>query len=163
MPSDKTGRNLFVCIPPDHMRNDLPSAVSLTRLAGIDRIDAALCNPTERMVYVSVVDDTGNTVTLPCFGVRTDVNKVVLMAHRIGRPDKTVVDMPFQTEFFVRWRDGLVTKESFWHGLVLDYGPSQTGADLYSDGTIEEIEWPGYRGTKGARWFRTKAEAEAKP
>lgn len=163
MPNEKIGENLFVCIPPDHMRDDLPSAVSLTRLAGIDRLDAALCNPDERMVYVSVIDDTGNTVTLPCFSVRVGENRVVLMAHRTGRPDKTVVDMPFQTEFFVRWRDGLVTKESFWHGLVLEYGPSQVGADLYSDGTIEEIECFGYRGTKGARWFRTKAEAEAKP
>lgn len=89
----------------------------------------------------------------------------VSQVRRLGdikRPGKTVVDMPFQTEFFVRWRDGLITKESFWHGLVLDYGPSQLGADLYSDGTIEEIEWPNYRGTKGARWFRTRAEAEGR-
>ena len=78
-----------------------------------------------------------------------------------GRPDKTVVDMPFQAPFFVRWADGLVTEERFWLGLCLDQGPSQIAADLYSDGTIEKRGMPGYRGTEGARWFRTREEAEA--
>lgn len=160
-PVPQVGANLFVCIPPDHMRDDLPSAVGLSHLAGIDRVDAALCNPNERMVYISVIDDMGNTVTLPCFGVRVDEGRVVLMAHRIGRPDKTVVDMPFQTPFYLRWPDGWVSKESFWHGLVLDYGPCQMSADLYSDGTVEEVGRPGYRSTRGVRWFRTREEAEA--
>ena len=160
MPDDKIGANLFMCIPPDHMRNDLPTTVSPWDVQDAVDTHEEKCSP---CVYVGITDDMGNTVTLPCFDVQYIDGKVVVMAHRTGRPDKTVVDMPFQTEFFVRWRDGLVTKESFWHGLVLNYGPSQMGADLYSDGTVEEIEWPNYRGTKGARWFRTKAEAEAKP
>ena len=74
---------------------------------------------------------------------------------------KAVVEMPFQTPFYLRWPDGWISKESFWHGLVLDYGPCQMSADLYSDGTVEEVGRPGYRSTKGVRWFRTREEAEA--
>lgn len=28
MPGDKIGRNLFMCIPPDHMRDDLPGCTA---------------------------------------------------------------------------------------------------------------------------------------
>ena len=157
MPGDKTGMNLLMCIPPDHQRNDLPTTVSPWDVQDAVDMYEEKCSP---CVYVGITDDMGNTVTLPCFDVQCIDGKVIVMAHRTGRPVKTVVDMPFQTEFFVRWWDGLVTKESFRHGLVLEYGPSQVSADLYSDGTIEEVNRPGYCGTKGARWFRTRAEAD---
>jgi hypothetical protein len=37
-------------------------------------------------VYVGITDDMGNTVTLPCFDVKCIEGKVIVMAHRTGRP-----------------------------------------------------------------------------
>lgn len=88
MANEKIGMNLLMCIPPDHRRNDLPSTVSVADVAKVGYIDTALCNPDVRMVYVGVTDDLGNTVTLPCFGVQYVDGKVVVMAHRTGRPVK---------------------------------------------------------------------------
>lgn len=84
MPGDKVGANLFMCIPPDHQRNDLPTTVSPwdVQNAGDAHEKYSPC------VYVGVTDDMGNTVTLPCFDVQHVDGKIVLMAHRTGRPVK---------------------------------------------------------------------------
>lgn len=86
MPGDKTGTNLFMCIPPDHMRDDLPSRVQMWLLsAGPSAPFKGVDGRTP--VYVGVTDDMGNTVTLPCFDVRYVEGKgIVVMAHRTGRP-----------------------------------------------------------------------------
>lgn len=84
MPNEKIGMNLLMCIPPDHQRNDLPTTVSPWDVyqAGVTHIDRA-----KPHVYVGITDDMGNTVTLPCFDVQyVGDGKVVVMAHRTGRP-----------------------------------------------------------------------------
>lgn len=86
MANEKIGTNLFMCIPPDHKRDDLPSTVTMADLnckqssTGKSQYDTP--------VYVGVTDDMGNTVTLPCFDVQCVDGGVVLMAHRTGRPVK---------------------------------------------------------------------------
>lgn len=87
MANEKIGMNLFMCIPPDHMRDDLPSMVQMWMLssgplAPLKGVDG------RTPVYVGVTDDMGNTVTLPCFDVQCVDGVVVLMAHRTGRPVK---------------------------------------------------------------------------
>ena len=84
MPNKKMGTNLFMCIPPDHKRDDLPSTVTVRDLYGTE--DSTFNSGTP--VYVGITDDLGNTVTLPCFDVRVIDGKCVLMAHRTGRPVK---------------------------------------------------------------------------
>ena len=84
MPSEKIGENLFMCIPPDHMRDDLPTDVTVRRLCGTD--DSTFHSDTP--VFVGITDDTGNMVTLPCFDVRYVEGKgIVVMARRTGRPE----------------------------------------------------------------------------
>lgn len=81
---ERVGMNLFMCIPPDHRRNDLPSTVSV---ADVNNRQANLGEPQAvTLMYVGVTDDMGNTVTLPCFDVQCIDGKVVVMAHRTGRP-----------------------------------------------------------------------------
>ena len=82
MPNKKMGTNLFMCIPPDHMRDDLPTTVTVRDLYGTEDATFSAGTP----VYVGITDDLGNTVTLPCFGVQYVDGKVVVMAHRTGRP-----------------------------------------------------------------------------
>lgn len=82
MSNEKMGTNLFMCIPPDHMRDDLPTAVTVRDLYGTG--DSTFNSGTP--VYVGITDDLGNTVTLPCFDVQYVDGKVVVMAHRTGRP-----------------------------------------------------------------------------
>lgn len=83
MPGEKIGMNLFMCIPPDHMRDDLPTTVTTHDLYGTE--DSTFNSGTP--VYVGVTDDMGNTVTLPCFDVRyIEGEGIVVMAHRTGRP-----------------------------------------------------------------------------
>ena len=81
MSNEKTGMNLFMCIPPDHMRDDLPSMVTVRDLYGTE--DSTFNSGTP--VYVGVTDDLGSTVTLPCFAVKAGDGRLVLMAHRTGR------------------------------------------------------------------------------
>lgn len=91
MANEKMGKNLFMCIPPDHMRDDLPSTVTVRGLYGAehDLYDAKGSTfNSGTPVYVGITDDLGNTVTLPCFGVQYVDGKVVVMAHRTGRPVK---------------------------------------------------------------------------
>lgn len=86
MANEKIGENLFMCIPPDHVRDDLPSTVTIADLnckqlnTGKSQYDTP--------VYVGVTDDMGNTVMLPCFDVQFIDGKVIVMAHRTGRPVK---------------------------------------------------------------------------
>lgn len=94
MPGERIGANLFMCIPPDHMRDDLPSEVTVADVSKVHYADMALQSPDVRMVYVGITDDMGNTVTLPCFKIERQEGKLILMAHRTGRPNKIVVDMP---------------------------------------------------------------------
>lgn len=82
MPGDKVGENLFMCIPPDHKRDDLPTDVTVRRLYGTDDSTFHADTP----VFVGVTDDMGNTVTLPCFDVQYVDGRVIVMAHRTGRP-----------------------------------------------------------------------------
>ena len=81
-PVPQVGENLFMCIPPDHMRDDLPTAVTVRDLYGTE--DSTFNSGTP--VYVGVTDDLGNTVTLPCFAVEFADGRITLMAHRTGRP-----------------------------------------------------------------------------
>ena len=82
MPGSETGRNLFMCIPPDCMRDDLPSTLTPHDVA----CNAYMHGAHQELMYVGITDDMGNTVTLPCFDVRYVDGKVVVMAHRTGRP-----------------------------------------------------------------------------
>jgi len=83
MANEKIGMNLLMCIPPDHVRDDLPTDVTVRDLHGTD--DSTFNSGTP--VFVGITDDMGNTVTLPCFGVRYVEGKgIVVMAHRTGRP-----------------------------------------------------------------------------
>ncbi len=84
-PVPQVGENLSVCIPPDHLRDDLPSEVSLTDVS-LNLSSLPWRNDTTKM-YVGITDDMGNTVTLPCFRIERQENRLVLMAHRTGRPE----------------------------------------------------------------------------
>lgn len=85
---ERVGMNLLMCIPPDHMRDDLPSTVSVGDV--FDRAKNFKMHPEDAFntfVFLGVTDDMGNTVTLPCFDVQYVEGKgVVVMAHRTGRP-----------------------------------------------------------------------------
>ena len=85
MSNEKTGMNLFMCIPPDHMRDDLPSTVQMWKLsAGPSAPFKGIDGRTP--IYVCITDGMENTVTLPCFDVQYVDGRIVLMAHRTGRP-----------------------------------------------------------------------------
>ena len=82
MANEKIGMNLLMCISPDHVRDDLPTDVTVRDLNGTD--DSTFNSGTP--VFVGITDDMGNTVTLPCFDAVKRENKLLLMAHRTGRP-----------------------------------------------------------------------------
>ena len=86
MANEKIGANLMMCIPPDHMRNDLPTLVSPADVTHCAYVYGGDKGPVMPNVYVGVTDDMGNTVMLPCFDVQYVDSKVVVMAHRTGRP-----------------------------------------------------------------------------
>lgn len=86
MANEKIGANLLMCIPPDHMRDDLPTYVSMETLCG--ELSSFPHVNAETGVFVCITDDMGNTVTLPCFDAVKRENKLLLMAHRTGRPVK---------------------------------------------------------------------------
>lgn len=79
---ERVGMNLLMCIPPDHQRNDLPTTVSPWQVFDITDVT----DENKPCVYVGITDDMGNTVTLPCFDVQCIDGKVIVMAHRTGRP-----------------------------------------------------------------------------
>lgn len=82
----RVGMNLLMCVPPDHMRDDLPSAVSLEDVSL--KLSSFPWKNSAAKMYVRITDDMGNTVTLPCFDAVKRENKLLLMAHRTGRPVK---------------------------------------------------------------------------
>jgi hypothetical protein len=76
--------NLLMCIPPDHMRDDLPSAVSLEDVSL--KLSSFPWKNSAAKMYVRITDDLGNTVTLPCCGIEDCEGGFALVAHRTGRP-----------------------------------------------------------------------------
>ena len=148
---------------PDHLRRDgrpPKKAYELRNLMDMYYVGGS--DSSDDVVKVVISTPDGQKAILPCTGIGYDGCELRIYAEVDPlRGDRTVVEMPFQTPFYLRWPDGWVSKESFWHGLVLDYGPCQMSADLYSDGTVAEVGMPGYRSTRGVRWFRTREEAEA--
>lgn len=81
---ERVGMNLLMCIPPDHMRDDLPSAVSLEDVSL--KLSSFPWKNSAAKMYVRVTDDMGNTVTLPCCGIEDCEGGFALVAHRTGRP-----------------------------------------------------------------------------
>lgn len=75
-------------------------------------------------------------------------------------PEEEVI-LPKHSKFFVLWRNGTISEEDYWCGLCLEFGPSQTLARLFSNHRIEVVERHNYMGTRGAKWFMTREEAEA--
>ena len=80
----RVGMNLLMCIPPDHMRDDLPSAVSLEDVSL--KLSSFPWKNSAAKMYVRITDDLGNTVTLPCCGIEDCEGGFALVAHRTGRP-----------------------------------------------------------------------------
>lgn len=78
------GSNLFMCIPPDHQRNDLPSAVSLQDVCM--KLSPFPWKNSAAKMYVRITDDLGSTVTLPCCGIEDCEGGFALVAHSTGRP-----------------------------------------------------------------------------
>lgn len=160
------GRNLPIVVKPDHLRRDgQPPKRAYVLRSLMDMYYVGGSDSSDDVVKVVLSTPDGQKALLPCTGIGYDGRELRIYAEVDplcgDQAAKTVVEMPFQTPFYLRWPDGWVSKESFWHGLVLDYGPCQMSADLYSDGTVEEVGRPGYRSTRGVRWFRTREEAEA--
>lgn len=159
----QVGENLFMCIPPDHMRDDLPSAVTMTDLNCKQSSTGESQHGTP--VYVGITDDLGNTVTLPCFDVQCVDGRVVLMAHRTGRPACSplpepeplpeVAKLPEGTKVIVAWRyaDGHEDESgnTIWLGNIVEsFGPSDTCFKPRVDGTLREKAPPGY--AQPVRW-----------
>ena len=154
--------NLLMCIPPDHMRDDLPTDVTVRELYGTGGSTFHANTP----VYVGVTDDMGNTVTLPCFDVRYVEDKgIVVMAHRTGRPEgfllpkpeplPEVAKLPEGTKVIVTWRHADCSEDEFgnviWHGAIVElFGPSDTCFLPRVDGTLREKAPPGY--AQPVRW-----------
>lgn len=76
-------------------------------------------------------------------------------------PDDRVVKLEDGKHVWVRTPDGRVYRESPFGGrLYFSFGPTDISANVYDDGTVEEVEYDLYDfSTKGWRWFRTEEEA----
>ena len=172
-PVPQVGENLFMCIPPDHQRNDLPSAVSLKDVAGM--LSSYPGVNAETKVYIGITDDMGNTVTMPCFAAEKSEGRFVLMAHRTGRPEgpptpkpkpeplPEVAKLPEGTKVIVTWRYANGTEGEFgndiWHGAIVEsFGPSDTCFMPRVDGTLREKAPTGY--AQPVRW---RLAEEARP
>jgi hypothetical protein len=76
-----TASNNFMCIPPDHLREDAPTAIDLHTLKNA-------CRSSHSPLYVRIRDEVdGCEVTLPCCAVERAGDGVVLVAHRTGRAE----------------------------------------------------------------------------
>jgi hypothetical protein len=76
-----TASNNFMCIPPDHLREDMPTAVDLHSLKNA-------CRSSHSPLYVRIRDEVdGCEVTLPCCAVERVGDGVALVAHRTGRAE----------------------------------------------------------------------------
>lgn len=81
----RVGANNFMCIPPDHMRDDLRSTVSLQDVCM--KLSPFPWKNSVAKMYVRITDDLGNTVTLPCFAIKDCEGGFALVAHRTGRAE----------------------------------------------------------------------------
>lgn len=74
-------------------------------------------------------------------------------------PEETV--LPEGTKFFVVGRTSrCVWCHEYWHGLVVDAGPSMLSLALFSDHSVENAGLANYPGYDGMRWYLTREEAE---
>ena len=48
----------------------------------------------------------------------------------------------------------------YWHGLVVDAGPSMLSLALFSDHSVENAGLVNYPGYDGMQWYLTREEAE---
>ena len=72
-------------------------------------------------------------------------------------PEETV--LPEGTKFFVVSRTSrFIDCHEYWHGLVMDAGPSMLS--LFSDHSVENAGLANYPGCDGMRWYLTRGEAE---
>lgn len=77
----------------------------------------------------------------------------------IEAPEETV--LPEGTEFFVvSGTSRRVWCCEYWHGLVVDAGPSMLSLALFADHSVENAGLPNYPGYDGMRWYLTREEAE---
>lgn len=74
-------------------------------------------------------------------------------------PEETV--LPMGTKFFTVGNvSHLVEGHEYWHGLVMDAGPSMLSLALFSDHSVENAGLANYPGCDGLRWYLTREEAE---
>ena len=74
-------------------------------------------------------------------------------------PEETV--LPEGTKFFVVSRTSrFIDCHEYWHGLVMDAGPSMLSLALFSDHSVENAGLANYPGCDGMRWYLTRGEAE---
>lgn len=74
-------------------------------------------------------------------------------------PEETV--LPEGTQFFVvRRMSRAIDCYKYWHGLVVDAGPSMLSLALFSDHSVENARHPLYPWCDGMRWYLTREEAE---
>lgn len=74
-------------------------------------------------------------------------------------PEETV--LPEGTTFFVvNMASRHVWCYEYWHGLVVDAGPSELSLALFSDHSVENAGLANYPGYDGMRWYLTREEAE---
>ncbi len=75
-------------------------------------------------------------------------------------PEETV--LPEGTKFFVVSRTSrFIDCYEYWHGLVIDVGPSMLALALFSDHSVVDAGLANYPGCDGMRWYLTREEAEA--
>ena len=78
---NRDASNNFMCIPLDHLREDMPTAICLHDLA-------EACRSSHSPLYVRIRDEIdGCEVTLPCYAVERAGDGVALVAHRTGRAE----------------------------------------------------------------------------
>lgn len=74
-------------------------------------------------------------------------------------PEETV--LPEGTTVFVAFRTSrYIMSSGYWHGLVVDAGPSMLSLALFSDHSVEDAGYPNYPGYDSIRWYLTRKEAE---
>lgn len=77
----------------------------------------------------------------------------------INVPEETV--LPEGTKFFVVYGTSrYIMSSEYWHGLVVEAGPSMISLALFSDHSIENAGMANYPGYDGMRWYLTREEAE---
>lgn len=75
-------------------------------------------------------------------------------------PEETI--LPEGTTFFVVSRTSrYIWSYEYWHGLVVEAGPSELSLALFSDHSVENAGLVNYPGYDNMRWYLTREEAEA--